>query len=169
MTPSKGKNVLKSSCGLILFFMRLIGIPLNLHSSRNQSSQNLSGKLSIFHRLIANGFSFFMFFVNMENNLIVVILTIIYTVDKKSEGTLLFSTTYLWNEVIDVLNYVFVTFGVHLVLLTTTLFRWPNFVRVAHQLDHEFQLSLEEHKCFRRISITYFFCLIIVICIIVIF
>lgn len=160
--PAKGKNVLKSSCGLILFFMRLIGIPLHLHGSRDPSSRNLSGKWSIFHRFIVNGFSFFMFFVNMENNLIVVTLTIIYTVDKKNEGTLLFSTTYLWNEVIDVLNYVFVTFGVHLALLTTTLIRWPNFARVVHQLDREFQLSLEEHKCFQRISITYFFYLIIV-------
>lgn len=158
MTPAKKSNVLKSSCSLLLFCMRFIGIPLNYHNnSRDQSAPpNLFEKRFNFKRVVVSGLSFLMFFVNIENNLIVVTLTIIYTIDKKNEGTLFFSTTYFWNELIDVLNNGFVTFGVHLALLTTTLIRWPDFNRAVHQLDREFQLSVLECKCFRRISITSF-------------
>ncbi len=104
-----------------------------------------------------------MFFINMECNLIFIILVVIDLFDIKNKfdetnsNTTNFSTTFFWNEVIEAFNLVFITFGTHLALLSTTLVHWPDLVRYLHRLEREFNLTLELHyKRFRFISIATF-------------
>ena len=159
-------SILQSSCAPLLFIIRLTGIPLGYdHSNHYADSLNHAGatKRNVFIHF-QSFFALFMFFVNIENNLIYAILVVDYLFDwkNKAEGnrhsnTAYFSTTYFWNGIIEVFNLIFVTFGTHLTILATTLVRWPDLVRFLHRLDREFHLSPELHyKQFRYMSIATF-------------
>lgn len=158
-------SILQSSCGPLLFIIRLTGIPLDYdHSHHYADSLNHAGatKRNLFIHF-QSFFALFMFFVNIENNLIYAILLVNYLFDSKNraEGnnntdTAYFSTTYFWNGIIEVLNLIFLTFGTHLALLGTTLVHWQDLVRILHRLDREFHPNPELHcKQFRYISITF--------------
>jgi len=159
MIPMKSVklNILQSSCAPLLFIMRLTGIPLDDDHSRNTKRSLFTD----FHSFFTRGFSLLMFFVNMENNLIFIILVVVYLFDSKSKAdgsNTYFSTTFFWNEVIEVLNRVFITFGTHLALLASTLVHWPDLVRNLHRLEREFHLTPAEFHCkrFHYISIATF-------------
>lgn len=159
-------NILQSSCAPLLFIMRLTGIPLDddytnsLNHSRDTKTRSL---FTNFYFFFTRSLSFFLFFVNMESNLIFIILVVIYLFDTKNKfdesnsNNANFSTTFFWNEVIEAFNLVFITFGTHLALLASTLVHWPDVVRYLHRLEREFHLTPRlYYKRFRYISIAAF-------------
>lgn len=162
-TKSVNLSILQSSFAPLLFIIRLTGIPLDYvhcHHHADSSNHSRTTKRNLFTNFQSFFFALFMFFVNMENNLIYAILVVdhLFNSKNKAEGNnnnaAYFSTTYFWNMVIEVFNLIFVTFGTHLALLATTLVRWPDLIRFLHRLDREFHLNSELHyKQFRCISI----------------
>lgn len=89
----------------------------------------------------------------MGNNAFLFFMVAKYLTDLKETNNFPFSSTFFWNQILELINFFYVTFGTHLALLATTLPHWPNFIRAANRLDREFRLTPDHHKQFRFISI----------------
>ena len=134
------KSTLESTCAPLLLLLRLVGIPLGTKYHHLSSS------------IVRRFYTVVMILVNMTNNTFLFLMVAKFLIDLKNTNSFPFSSTFFWNQILELLNFFYVTFGTHLALFAT-ITHWPNFVRVAHRLDREFRLTPDHHKQFRFISI----------------
>lgn len=140
--PNERRN-LKWSCYPIVTWCKIIGIPLDFTA---QPNNNLAYWCKIC-------MSLFLFLINISNNVIIVVFALILFINSSFPRFELYSQTFLWNHMIDRLNYSFVTFGTHFGLLASTFVKWPAFVRAFQNLERDLKLSSNDYKKLRFTSI----------------
>lgn len=64
------------------------------------------------------------------------------------------STPVLWNTVISMSNYLFVTTGSQLSLIVGSISRWPGLIQILRQMEKEHFFEAKHYRRFRRICIS---------------
>ena len=136
------KKTFQWSFAFVLTWMKCIAIPLNWDESKNRC------RISTFSAL-------FVFLLNAESNLLIVVFTLSYISSPLAPFRYdrSITSTWIWNSVIDRMNFAFITLGPHFGLLAASFANWPLLVRTFRRLEMEKHfLTDNDFKKFRKSS-----------------
>jgi len=150
-------------CKPVLGWMRLLGIDLKLSESQDYCKMKCR---SVFGCCwFSTGVGLISFLTNIAISVGIFCFNVSFINPTNPTTKALrnkYTSTSFWNSMIDTLNTSFITLGVHLFLLASTLVNWKGLADVLQRIEQNDFFKLETYCKFRRICYWGFFFIIVV-------